>query len=427
MGIIFLLGIALTLSAQQPLHYNINTDHGLPSNEVFEIDQDSFGHVWIGCNTGLYRYDGVRFKRYSSRFETSRAMTMMRIDRQSRVWCGNVSGQYFVQDGDSLRLIFNHDASARYEHVTVGSDGDLLVIRPGRIMRIGWDGRESRRWKEDWPWETSGFVSDFCWRGDEAFMLLSTGGAMRYRLSTSRLDSIQLPANFQSAGAGGFAIKGDAAVYAKYLRPVEGGTALLELEGNRFREIYAEQVPVEGWLRIMPIAPERVWICTQSGAKELRKVGDAWQVGETMIPEAQVSAVMADHEGNMWFSSINKGLFLVPSAGVKRFGKPGDPLWDANVTALCTMQDGAVLVGNSQGQVYAIDTQSDEARLVLDISPKARAVKRIRRVGCLLISCVRKTPSWIGLEAGIGPITMEVPGTVSWMETPCGLLVRRWG
>jgi ligand-binding sensor domain-containing protein len=55
------------LFLKTPYYYKINEENGLPSSEVYQIIQDDFGYIWIGCDAGLYRYDGIRFKLYSSK------------------------------------------------------------------------------------------------------------------------------------------------------------------------------------------------------------------------------------------------------------------------------------------------------------------------------------------------------------------------
>jgi len=49
------------VSGQTPYSITLNDESGLPSNEVYQIVQDKKGYLWIGCDAGLYRYDGIRF------------------------------------------------------------------------------------------------------------------------------------------------------------------------------------------------------------------------------------------------------------------------------------------------------------------------------------------------------------------------------
>jgi len=83
------------LSAQQPFFYKVDSDMGLPSDEVYEVEQDSFGFIWIGCDAGLFRYDGVEFKAYQNNLQSGRSISHIQIDKHQRVWCQNFSGQIF--------------------------------------------------------------------------------------------------------------------------------------------------------------------------------------------------------------------------------------------------------------------------------------------------------------------------------------------
>jgi len=48
-------------------HYNVS--HGLPSNTVYSIEEDGKGHLWLGTNLGLSRFDPIieNFKNYDIR------------------------------------------------------------------------------------------------------------------------------------------------------------------------------------------------------------------------------------------------------------------------------------------------------------------------------------------------------------------------
>ncbi len=48
--IVISLNYALSLFAQEPYYYTINDENGLPSNEVYQVLQDDFGYIWIGCD-----------------------------------------------------------------------------------------------------------------------------------------------------------------------------------------------------------------------------------------------------------------------------------------------------------------------------------------------------------------------------------------
>ena len=76
-----------------------NTD-GLISNEVFSINQDATGFIWIGTRRGLQRYDGLRFVNYPD--------TMIGLNNTidaSTLWTDNVAKRlYYSQERDKIRM-----------------------------------------------------------------------------------------------------------------------------------------------------------------------------------------------------------------------------------------------------------------------------------------------------------------------------------
>lgn len=70
MARIFIFGIYLLFSiisvrAQYSVRYN--TDNGLPSNHVYQIEQDADGFMWFGTNMGIVKFDGKVFKTFTTR------------------------------------------------------------------------------------------------------------------------------------------------------------------------------------------------------------------------------------------------------------------------------------------------------------------------------------------------------------------------
>jgi ligand-binding sensor domain-containing protein len=62
---ILLIGAGMVLEAQN-LHISYFTEaRGLPSNQVRHVAKDDYGFVWIACDGGLVRFDGLTFTNYT--------------------------------------------------------------------------------------------------------------------------------------------------------------------------------------------------------------------------------------------------------------------------------------------------------------------------------------------------------------------------
>lgn len=58
----FLMVLAFVSAAQAPVYKLFTVEDGLPSNQIYELFQDSKGYLWFGTNRGVVRYGGGDFE-----------------------------------------------------------------------------------------------------------------------------------------------------------------------------------------------------------------------------------------------------------------------------------------------------------------------------------------------------------------------------
>ncbi|PQJ23011.1 two-component regulator propeller domain-containing protein [Tenacibaculum sp. SG-28] len=102
--IILVLLFIPRVNAQQPVYNELTEKDGLPDFVFYSLLEDREGYIWLAANKGLYRYDGREFKLYSSKEKRGLSVFGLKLDSHGRVWCNNLSGQYFYIEDDSLKL-----------------------------------------------------------------------------------------------------------------------------------------------------------------------------------------------------------------------------------------------------------------------------------------------------------------------------------
>ncbi len=65
-GALLLIFMSFRGLSQNPVSRNYTVDDGLPSNEVYDIFEDSLGYLWFATDHGISRFDGYEFKNYST-------------------------------------------------------------------------------------------------------------------------------------------------------------------------------------------------------------------------------------------------------------------------------------------------------------------------------------------------------------------------
>jgi signal transduction histidine kinase/ligand-binding sensor domain-containing protein len=88
--------------AQQykPVHH-YTTQTGLPSNLIYELQQDAIGNLWICTNSGISRFDGKYFRNYTFRDGLpSDDVVACRVDAYGRLWlnCFGHKPTYYEND-----------------------------------------------------------------------------------------------------------------------------------------------------------------------------------------------------------------------------------------------------------------------------------------------------------------------------------------
>src|SRR5580765_8435676 len=100
------LDAARTLT--QYVHRIWQTQQGLPQPSVYAVVQTSDGRLWLGTQTGLVRFDGVRFTTVGESGGVTLAdvwVTQLVKDRAHALWIGtDASGIFRLQNGSLTRF-----------------------------------------------------------------------------------------------------------------------------------------------------------------------------------------------------------------------------------------------------------------------------------------------------------------------------------
>lgn len=113
---------------------------GLENLTVTALAEDASGHLWVGTDNGVYRYDGARFVRWGG--AQLRGVSAMIVTRDGEVWAGNPFGLYAVRE-DHVVPVTREGAPIRVEarsnlaqladgRVVVASVAGLLAVLPAQ-------------------------------------------------------------------------------------------------------------------------------------------------------------------------------------------------------------------------------------------------------------------------------------------------------
>jgi ligand-binding sensor domain-containing protein len=85
--LLIILTLTLSCVGQQPTYFQYTTEEEAPSNEIYSIIQDEKGFIWLGCDAGLYKYNGIKFIHYKCSQQKSKSLTGLTISTSGKLYC----------------------------------------------------------------------------------------------------------------------------------------------------------------------------------------------------------------------------------------------------------------------------------------------------------------------------------------------------
>lgn len=411
--------LAVVLTAQHPYYYTINDDNGLPSNEVYDLAQDSFGFMWVGTNAGLYRYDGTDFTAYNNTAHRGKAISHLRIDGTGKLWCQNFTGQIFSVSADTLKQ--EYDWSKRIKnfpvfcfdkqhHIWISGDSGLYLYN-GKAM-VSYTGSAQLRSVPG----SSVFV-DMRWHNNRLYFSEKKAIGYIQNGKVTILEKTDRPARLAEL------------TLMSSFHTVQSRLLLLTRteKANTLWEVRNDSVC---WLTELPATLGRVYSMHNDGAGKLWIGGSLGTLcydynlqplynGQLLFKDKSISKVLLDKEGNYWFSTLQDGIYVVPGTDVWIYTSANSALADTRVKQLTRDENGNLYIGYQNGQVTRYHLQSGKATTItLPTTPTDVQAMEYNAAAQKLVVAQNKT--WLINTATMQPVPVQGISNVKAMAQVSG-------
>jgi diguanylate cyclase (GGDEF)-like protein len=323
-------------------HYVINSwsiGEGLPQISVQAITQDRQGYIWVGTQSGVARFDGVRFTTFKP--ETTPELPgvwtrSLLADKEGRVWIGTYKGLAVWQDG-SFRSVPAADA-AHYpvldifaiietpEGISVATGSGVVDVRGHGLVRR--DGSPS--------------AAQALLPRPEGLWVGSLGGVYVMEPGNQQ-HFLPLPPEAASAAVTRLAEAQDrlwaGTSLGLYVREGDGWRAATDVEGMR-------NAPIT---MLLEDRAHNLWVGSNTGLARFRD-GTLTEFVSNDSPSAFKGVIGAyeDREGNLWLGSQWEGVARVWNGWTRRFSS-AEGLDERIVWSVSRAPDGRIWTGTMNG------------------------------------------------------------------------------
>jgi len=351
--------------AQHPYYQAFNNENGLPSNEVYQIVQDQKGYIWIGCDAGLYRYDGIRFKAFYSNKQNSKSISNLYINASNQLWCSNFSGQLFRINNDSLHLIADYSTHSGKFQICYSENYGYWKFDQQLISHHNENGKVIKEYPIMLPYEINGNGTDLKFHNNILWIEIA-GRGLHYLDTLTGEFTLHFPTkeNIVYQNQRLFIQKNELYLVRSEEKPsVHNYIYKIADDTKMVTQIYYFYNPKQ--IRNYSFYEDklhRLWVASSYGAVCIPNVYEFTVPEKVAFVGNKISSVFHDNEGNFWFSDLQNGMYRIPNLDILEYKeKPTNPnSISSDVTALYTLPNGLVVIGHYNGKIGFFDPQQNE-------------------------------------------------------------------
>ena len=119
---------------QNPFFFNYSIDNKAPSNDIYSIIQDRKGYIWIGCDAGVYKYNGTKFVHLESTKLNSNSITGLVESSSGKIFGYTFNKQLFYIENDTLFVLQNWKLTVN--RIAADKKGFIWITTNNGVFRI---------------------------------------------------------------------------------------------------------------------------------------------------------------------------------------------------------------------------------------------------------------------------------------------------
>lgn len=339
----------LPIHSQEPVLIHFSEKNGLPDKEFYHILEDNNGFIWFAADKGLFRFDGKDFKSYTNNKQRGLSVFNLLEDASNRVWCNNISGQFFYIEDDELKLFIDLSDRLKGELPNfIFNNNKLFVFCLRKVYEVNISTKEVKELIQSKHTIGTPFSigQRVYFNNANTLDYINTDGSVNHLLDK----------NQPFVDANGITISQKKPVIFK----VQESTFLFDYRSDSYtffefdisNQLFKKTKGLEAIKNeILLTAFENdneIWFGTHSGVWVYEYKNDAFKLKNTFLSDYNITKILKDSEENYWFATKNNGVFAVPSIHIENHSIVEN---EKNITSLDKVNDSILAYGTANGNI----------------------------------------------------------------------------
>jgi ligand-binding sensor domain-containing protein len=307
------------------------------SLSIFDLYISKKGQLYLGTDKGLVSYNGVFFKNFAFKDNLALSLNRVQEDSNGTIWCKNFSNQVFYLENDTLKPNYKVE---KYLNLNNENLIDFAIVK-----------------------------EDFYFLTEQNLYTKSENGELKGLFNASKLDTRVFHSMYVN-GADLY-LAGDSKIFKitnntiqEYYQVVDGQKELRLVNNNLFYLLKGQQnqlislqegnykknlIPENTYFNNLSETTDAFWLNTTNGIYKINI--NKREMNERLLPNQRVTDVVEDKEGGSWISTLDDGLYYMPSAFMFKLNNNQNSTLYNNFISLTKSTDHHLFAGTSNGKI----------------------------------------------------------------------------
>lgn len=324
--------------------YNYSVPEGLPSSEVYEVYQDRKGFLWFATDNGIVRFDGSQMAVYHTKDGlTDPVVFSFFEDHKNRLWFRTFSGKMSYLENDSIKSYRFNDrlqgnaVRGLFDYLVTDKDEIWFTTR-NKLGYIDANGKVTLKTITEDGIYTKKVGDKYLLGGSNKepdIKHLFIDG-QKFRLSGKKSSFInRVLRTVFWRGKHYFSINREVYSY----------------DGKSLVKVVDTPDPV---IAISVDRQDQFWVGYMNGGAARYASDDFLSAWEPLfLKQKSVTKVLQDHEGGLWFSTLENGVYHVPNPMISHY-----PVQATSRLKSVVSSSDYVWIGEQNGTIFRTDIRT---------------------------------------------------------------------
>ncbi|MDO1501451.1 histidine kinase [Winogradskyella maritima] len=328
----------------------------------------------MSADKGLFRYNGREYKHFTHPKQRGNAVFGVLEDTQGRVWCTNISGQFFYVENDRMHLFL--DLSDKLRGLIsefLVSDNILYVLSAQKLFKIPIKTSEITLLKNN-----RGFIGSYSQHNRgyvySSFNMLYFTDKEFVIQDSLKLDMIKSFDEESGIIRRINTFHDDETSFIYFLKFGKNTFYSTDFENQSISAIEIPERLEQTLITHISKYHDQFWISTDNGLFVCELQSNNLRIVNHWYNKIFVTKTILDKQDNFWISTKGNGIYLIPNIGIYHY-----PMSESleNITELESIDSNEILFGTNTGYLSKYNIKYHKSAII-DSSGANRVSKIVK-------------------------------------------------